>query len=74
MADQGPAGVNSPEWLRRLDLQLALLSVGATDSRSLPESETLLALEGNPLLRTDLNGWIEVDTDGKQMWVEVERN
>ena len=24
-------------------------------------------------LRTDQNGWIEVTTDGKQMWVKVER-
>jgi hypothetical protein len=25
------------------------------------------------LLRTDLNGWIEISTDGSQMWVNVER-
>jgi hypothetical protein len=25
------------------------------------------------LLRTDQNGWIDLSTDGKQMWVEVER-
>lgn len=25
------------------------------------------------LLRTDQNGWIELSTDGEQMWVEVER-
>jgi predicted membrane metal-binding protein len=24
-------------------------------------------------LRTDRNGWIELSTDGEQMWVEVER-
>jgi hypothetical protein len=24
-------------------------------------------------LRTDLNGWVEVTTDGNQMWVNVER-
>jgi competence protein ComEC len=72
LADQGAAGVNPPEWLRRLDPQLVLLSVGANDSRGLPDPETLQALEGYPLLRTDMNGWIEVDTDGKQMWVEEE--
>jgi hypothetical protein len=25
------------------------------------------------LLRTDQSGWIEVSTDGEQMWVEVQR-
>jgi hypothetical protein len=25
------------------------------------------------LLRTDLNGWLRVSTDGMQMWVEQER-
>jgi len=25
------------------------------------------------LLRTDRDGWIELITDGEQMWVEVER-
>jgi beta-lactamase superfamily II metal-dependent hydrolase len=73
LADQGAAGVNPPEWLRQLDPQLALLSVSANDSRGLPDPEVIDALEGYNLLRTDLNGWIEVDTDGEQMWVEVEK-
>ena len=25
------------------------------------------------LLRTDQNGWIEITTNGEQMWVNVER-
>ncbi len=33
----------------------------------------LAAVEGYTLLRTDRNGWIELTTDGKQLWVEVER-
>jgi hypothetical protein len=43
------------------------------DRRSLPDPETLQAVQGYPLLRTDQNGWIELTTDGEQMWVEVER-
>ena len=31
------------------------------------------ALQGYNLLRTDRDGWIEVDTDGEQMWVEAEK-
>jgi hypothetical protein len=34
----------------------------------------LQALGGHTLLRTDQNGWIELSTDGEQMWVEVERS
>jgi len=29
------------------------------------------ALQGYNLLRTDRNGWIELATDGEQLWVEV---
>jgi competence protein ComEC len=73
LADQGAAGANPPEWLARLDPQLVLLSVGVTDSRGLPDPEVIQALEGYNLLRTDQNGWIELTTDGEQMWVEAEK-
>ena len=39
----------------------------------LPDRETLQALQGYPLLRTDLNGWGEISTDGEQIWMEVEK-
>jgi beta-lactamase superfamily II metal-dependent hydrolase len=35
--------------------------------------ETLDTLSSYSLLRTDQNGWIQVATDGQQMWVEVRR-
>jgi hypothetical protein len=30
-------------------------------------------LEGRSVLRTDINGWIEISTDGNEMWVLVQR-
>ncbi len=36
------------------------------------ECPIVLSLPGYTVLRTDQNGWIEISTDGKQMWVEVE--
>jgi beta-lactamase superfamily II metal-dependent hydrolase len=51
---------------------MVLLSVAPSDLRGMPSPETLQALEGYTLLRTDRNGWIELTTDGEQMWVEVE--
>jgi competence protein ComEC len=73
LAESGYAPLNPPEWIERLNPQAALLSVAAGDREGRPDQEMLLALEGYTLLRTDKNGWIELTTDGQQMWMEVER-
>jgi beta-lactamase superfamily II metal-dependent hydrolase len=73
LPESGFAPLNPPELFARLNPQLTLLSVAAGDRSGLPSPETLEALEGYNLLRTYQNGWIEISTDGKQMWVEVER-
>jgi hypothetical protein len=52
---------------------VVLLSDVAVDRRGLPAPETVRAIKGYSILRTDRNWWIELTTDGKQMWVEVER-
>jgi hypothetical protein len=46
--------------------------VATNDFQGLPSPETLQAIKDYSLLRTDQNGWIELTTEGKQMWVEVE--
>jgi len=46
--------------------------VAAGDKDGLPDQTLLESIEDYPLLRTDRNGWIEVTTDGEQMWVRVE--
>jgi hypothetical protein len=33
----------------------------------------VVSLAREVLLRTDRNGWIELSTNGEQMWVEVEK-
>ncbi len=73
LAEGGFATLNSPEWIAHFQPQLALLSVEAGNAQGLPHPETLAALGEIPLLRTDMNGWIEVSTDGERLWVEVER-
>ena len=73
LSDSGYAPVNPPSWIAYLKPSLILLSVGGGNSRDLPDTETLEAIEGYNLLRTDVNGWIHLATDGEQMWVEVER-
>jgi beta-lactamase superfamily II metal-dependent hydrolase len=73
LADNGYAPSNPKEWIDNLSPEIVLLSVSGKDSQGLPSPETLEALEGRTLLRTDQNGWIEITTDGERMWVEVER-
>jgi competence protein ComEC len=72
LAESGYAPLNPPEWIRHWNPQLILLSVVAGDYDGRPSAEVLQAVEGYNLLRTDLNGWIEISTDGDEMWVEVE--
>ncbi len=73
LAESGYAPANPPQWIGKLRPQVVLLSVAADDWQGLPSPETLRAVEPYSLLRTDRNGWIQVSTDGEQMWVQVER-
>jgi competence protein ComEC len=73
LAESGYAPLTTPEWIERLQPQVALLSVAPGDRDGLPDPEALEAVGGINLLRTDQHGWIELSTDGEQMWVEVER-
>jgi competence protein ComEC len=73
LGDGGYEAVNPSEWLKALNPWLALISVAAGNERGLPSPGVRKALERTTVLRTDLNGWIELTTDGKRLWVEVER-
>ncbi|MEZ0396858.1 MAG: ComEC/Rec2 family competence protein [Anaerolineales bacterium] len=73
LAESGYAPANPPEWIANLRPQLAVLSVAAGDSSGLPDDAVLQSLRGYTLLRTDQDGWIEVVTDGRQMWAQTER-
>jgi competence protein ComEC len=73
LADSGYGPANPAQWIANLSPQVVLLSVAGGDALDLPSSETLEVLQGYALLRTDLNGWIHLSTDGEQLWVEVAR-
>jgi competence protein ComEC len=73
LADAGYAASNPTGWIENLNPELALLSVGAADENGMPDSEVLESVKDFELLRTDQNGWIEITTDGTQMWVNIER-
>lgn len=73
LAGGGLAADNPPTWINSLQPQLLLLSVASGDRNGLPNAEAIRAAAGYTLLRTDQNGWIHLSSDGKQMWIEVER-
>jgi competence protein ComEC len=73
LAESGYAPLNPDSWLKTLAPQVVFLSVAADDRQGLPDHEVLDSLKGYTVLRTDQNGWIELTTDGEQMWVEVEQ-
>jgi competence protein ComEC len=73
LADSGYFGTNTVDWVDNLHPQLVVLSVAAGDPDGLPSPETMDAVAGYALLRTDRNGWIKVSTDGSEMRVEAER-
>jgi beta-lactamase superfamily II metal-dependent hydrolase len=73
LADSGYAPSNPPEWIASLNPELVVLSVSAADENGMPDGDVLETVKDYELLRTDQNGWIEVSTNGEQMWVNVER-
>ncbi len=73
LSQSGYAPLAPPEWLQNLNPRLVVISVGTADKDGLPSVETLELLKDYSVLRTDLNGWIEVSTDGSRMWVSSER-
>jgi competence protein ComEC len=73
LSENGHIATNPTEWIANLRPQLVLLSVAPDDRNGLPHREVIDALGGYSLLRTDQNGWIQISTDGQQMWVAVQR-
>ena len=73
LADSGYAASNPEEWIVNLNPELIVLSVDAADANGMPDAETLETVKDYALLRTDVNGWVEVSTNGAQMWVNAER-
>ena len=73
LADSGYALSNPPEWINNLNPGLVVLNVSAADESGMPDGEVLETIKDYQLLRTDQNGWVEVTTNGEEMWVNVER-
>ncbi len=73
LSQSGYAPLTPPEWIQNLRPRLVVISVAAGDQNGLPDQDTLDTLNGYSRLRTDRNGWIEVTTDGRQMWTVTQK-
>ncbi|PWH12709.1 MAG: hypothetical protein DDG60_11850 [Anaerolineae bacterium] len=73
LAESGYSPSNPSEWLLNLQPEMYLLSVAAGDFDGRPSPDLLQTLKQANILRTDQMGWIDLATDGQQIWVSVER-
>jgi competence protein ComEC len=76
VAHHGSEDPGLPDLLRVLRPRVAIISVGAHNDYDHPRPETLAALAAQPglrTLRTDVNGRIVVESDGRTLTVRSER-
>ena len=76
VAHHGSEDPGLPDLLRVLRPRVAVISVGAHNDYDHPRPETLAALAAQPglrTLRTDVNGRIVVESDGRTLTVRSER-
>ncbi len=69
----GSDGSTSASFLDAVAPDVAVISDGAENSFGHPSPTTRLRLAGIPTWRTDLNGRVSFETDGRRLWVEGER-
>jgi competence protein ComEC len=72
VAHHGASSATSAEFLAAVQPQLAVISVGRDNRFGHPADEVLrrLAGIGCRVLRTDLQGTVELITDGRNLWVK----
>ena len=69
----GSARSTSAPFVGAVKPRLAVIQVGAGNRFGHPQPEVLRRLAGTRVLRTDLNGRVEVVSDGQRLWVKTER-
>lgn len=72
ISESGYAPANPPDWLANLKPQVAILSVAAGDPDGLPAPDVVAQFEKYNLIRTDQLGWIDLASDGQQLWISSE--
>ena len=73
VAHHGSDSSSCLEFLSVVKPQVAVISVGANNTFGHPSPEIVDRLSSARLYRTDLQGTMELITDGKRLWVKTER-
>lgn len=73
LSESGYAPSNPPEWILNLAPQVIILDIAADDINGLPDRGLMELVEKITLFRTDVNGWIDLSSDGSQLWLEAQR-
>jgi competence protein ComEC len=73
VAHHGSRASTSADFLAAVEPLTAVISVGADNRYGQPSPEMLARLDSRPIFRTDRQGDVEMSTDGRKMWVRVER-
>jgi competence protein ComEC len=66
----GSRSSTSPAFLAAVDPLVDVLSVGEANRFGHPTDDVLQRLEGDLVLRTDVDGDVRIETDGERVWVE----
>jgi competence protein ComEC len=73
VAHHGSAGSSSARFLAAVSPDVAVIQVGANNDYGHPAPDVLDRLQGIEVWRTDLNGRVEMISDGARLWVKPER-
>jgi competence protein ComEC len=71
LASNGGEKENPDEWIKAADPQIAVVEAEQGNKSAQPASTVLDRLRAIPIYRTDLQGTIEMATDGKQIWIST---
>lgn len=70
----GSNSATGPAFVQAVDPALAVIQVGADNDYGHPTDDVLATLSGRTVLRNDQHGRVHVWSDGRQIWMETERN
>ena len=73
LGHHGSDGSSTAAFLAAVRPSVAVASAGAGNNFGHPSPSTILRLGATPLLRTDRNGSVRFETDGKRLWADIER-
>jgi competence protein ComEC len=74
VAHHGSRASTSADFLAAVQPLTAVISVGEDNRYGQPAPETLDRLDGRAVFRTDLNGDVQISTDGHKLWIETQRH